>query len=310
MEEGEAYNVVIDVENPVNHDAIDQTVIKLVDSFLKKRSKPMRISTVVNTIFPRELYQRFGSPGIYAEYHKFYDSLTTSKKWGRYFERMTRHRTLDSRTYNPLQDLIDKIRSQLGSGQRFKAAHELAVYDPLLDRRYRRGGQCLSFLSFKLHPLRGLMLTAIYRNHHYITRCLGNLIGLGQLQAFVAKEAGIEVGSLTCLSTHAELDVDGGKGWTLSGQREILYATRPDCWTEMLAASYLLQIDKNILLKFRTGHRMASLVLRPLEPDLRSQTCSWLPHQGGPLRPNCTRSERIHRRGPALAGVGKEKRWG
>ena len=41
------------------------------------------------------------------------------------------------------------------------------------------------------------MLTAMYRNHTYITRCLGNLIGLGRLQAFVAKEAGVKLGSLT-----------------------------------------------------------------------------------------------------------------
>jgi hypothetical protein len=48
----------------------------------------------------------------------------------------------------------------------------------------------------------------MYRNHTYITRCLGNLIGLGRLQAFVASEARVEVGSLTCISTHAELDAE------------------------------------------------------------------------------------------------------
>ena len=46
----------------------------------------------------------------------------------------------------------------------------------------------------------------MYRNHTYVTRCLGNLIGLGRLQAFVAKEAGVKMGSLTIVSTHAELD--------------------------------------------------------------------------------------------------------
>jgi hypothetical protein len=51
------------------------------------------------------------------------------------------------------------------------------------------------------------MLTAIYRNQTYVTRCLGNLIGLGRLQEFVATESGItKVGPLTCISTHAQLD--------------------------------------------------------------------------------------------------------
>jgi hypothetical protein len=64
------------------------------------------------------------------------------------------------------------------------------------------------------------MLTAMYRNHTYITRCLGNLIGLGRLQAFVAKEAGVKLGSLTCVSTHAE--VDNGKKWGIKDARELV----------------------------------------------------------------------------------------
>jgi hypothetical protein len=81
-------------------------------------------------------------------------------------------------------------------------------------------GQTLSFLSFKLHPDQGLLLTAMYRNHHYIGRCLGNLIGLGRLQAFVAKEAGLSVGSLTCVSTHAELET--GDGWGIRDARALI----------------------------------------------------------------------------------------
>ena len=71
------------------------------------------------------------------------------------------------------------------------------------------------------------MLTAMYRNHTYITRCLGNLIGLGRLQAFVAKEAGLKVGSLTCISTHAELDI--GKGWGINDARN-WSSERRICW--------------------------------------------------------------------------------
>jgi thymidylate synthase len=75
-------------------------------------------------------------------------------------------------------------------------------------------------MSFKLHPERGLTLTAMYRNQTYITRCLGNLIGLGMLQDFVAKQVGLEVGPLTCISTHAELDV--GKNWRLTEARQLV----------------------------------------------------------------------------------------
>jgi hypothetical protein len=66
--------------------------------------------------------------------------------------------------------------------------------------------QCLSFLSFKLDHDNRLMLTAIYRNHYYIERLLGNLIGLARLMTFVGNEVSLQVGSLTVVSTHAVVD--------------------------------------------------------------------------------------------------------
>jgi hypothetical protein len=215
---GEAYNVVIDVDNPANFDDRDNKVIELVDSFLKERDQPP-IVTVANTIFPQALYREYGAPKFYDEYNKVYEKLTT-KRWGRYFERLTSHCKADGKTYNPLQDMIDRLRKQEEAKVRYKAAYELAVYDPVRDGRYLRGGQCLSFLSFKVHPERGLTLTAMYRNHTYVTRCLGNLIGLGRLQAFIAKEARLPLGSLTCISTHAEIDT--GPGWGLKDARKLI----------------------------------------------------------------------------------------
>lgn len=215
----EAYNVLIDVDDPTKFDDRDNAVITLVDKFLRDRDLNP-ISTITNTIFPDTLYRKYGAPKFYGEYHKVYDKLTSSKKWGRYFERLTRHQDGEGETYNPLQDMIDKLKAVKKSDHQYKAVYELAVYDPLLDRRYLRGGQCLSFLSFKVHTERGLTLTAMYRNQTYVTRCLGNLIGLGMLQAFVAKEAGLTVGPLTCISTHAELDV--GKGWGLTEARKLV----------------------------------------------------------------------------------------
>ncbi|HWD41283.1 MAG TPA: hypothetical protein VG944_20735 [Fimbriimonas sp.] len=213
----EGYNIVIDVTDPVTHDEKDNEVIGLVDKFLKAHEKTYPIITVANTIFPQSLLDAHGPSDFYKIYHRDYDRLSAEcRRWGRYFERITRHKTADGEEYNPLQSMIDKMKVRNGC---YKAAYELAVYDPLLDGRMFRGGQCLSFLSFKLHPDDGLLLTAMYRNHTYITRCLGNLIGLGRLQKFVAEQAGLKLGSLTVISTHAELDTGE---WGIVEARELV----------------------------------------------------------------------------------------
>ncbi len=212
----EGYNIVIDVANPTTHSEKDNEVITLVDKFLKVHDKYPIIS-VSNTIFPQSLLDAHGPTEFYKIYHRDYDLLTDTKRWGRYFERMTRHKKADGGVYNPLEEMIEKMKPK--EAGRYKSAYELAVYDPLLDGRMFRGGQCLSFLSFKIHPDDGLMMTAMYRNHTYITRCLGNLIGLGRLQAFVAKQAEVKLGSLTVISTHAELDTEN---WGIKDSRELV----------------------------------------------------------------------------------------
>jgi hypothetical protein len=87
--------------------------------------------------------------------------------------------------------------------------HELSLFDPERDvTGSPYGGQCLSFLSFHLVPgaPRTLLLTAQYRNHYYVEKLLGNLVGLGRLMAFIAAETATKVGALTVVSTHAQID--------------------------------------------------------------------------------------------------------
>jgi hypothetical protein len=232
--EDEGYNVVIDVADPVRHDAKDNAVITFVDKFLK-RHKQNPVVTVANTIFPQALHDAHRTPDFYAAYHQAFDRYSReAKNWGQYFDRLTRWPVAGGGTINPLRDLIAKLKGNEAKNKRYKAVYELAVtgpttgsadkpseqdaggdlsiYNPVSDRARPYGGPCLSHLSFKRHPDHGLLLTAVYRNHYYVARLLGNLIGLGQLQKFVADEAGVDVGSLTVLSTHAEIDTDGGWG--------------------------------------------------------------------------------------------------
>jgi hypothetical protein len=227
----EAYNVVVDIDDPIRHTARDKTVIMGLDKFLRDR-RAYPISTVANTIFPQDLYRRHGAKKFTAEYLRAYDSIR-KKGWGRYFERIVRWPTDEGQTTDQLRDLVKRISQQLTSNQTYRNVYEMTLFDPARDATRNRNRQCLSFLSFKLHPDRGLMLTAMYRNHHYIARALGNFIGLGNLMAYIAEQVGTTVGPLTCISTHAEIDAasaqpdnDGVaevcRGWTITDARALV----------------------------------------------------------------------------------------
>jgi hypothetical protein len=228
----EAYNVVVDIEDPVSCTAHDQAIIRGLDGFLRERGA-YSVATVANTVFPKDLYRRYGAADFQRRYLRTFDRLGSKKGWGRYFERMIQWQNRDGAMTDQLQDLVENVAKQRGSNQTYRHVYEMTLYDPTRDATRTRGRQCLSFLSFKLHPDRGLMLTALYRNHHYVARALGNFISLGHLMSYVAEQAGTKVGPLTCVSTHAEVDTlsnstdktgNGGdiRGWGVTEARTLI----------------------------------------------------------------------------------------
>ncbi len=212
----EAHNVIIDVAEPLSQSAADGRVIELVDGFLRGHGA-LPLQSVANTIFPQDLYRRHGAPKLYEVYGEVYERVKKKQgDWGRYFERMIRRPTAGGKIINPLADMVAKMKQHIhGGGKTFRNIYELTIadaaldvpiYDPERDAGPVMNRQCLSFLSFKLDRDNRLMLTALYRNHYYIERLLGNLIGLARLMAFVGQEAEVAVGPLTVISTHALID--------------------------------------------------------------------------------------------------------
>jgi thymidylate synthase len=206
----EAYNVIVDIDEPLTYTSTDMHIVELVDDFLRRHDSSGKrvypLSTVANTIFPYGLFRRHGAPDFYDGYLQVYRRLKKPQDWGRYFHRMIYHETPCGGVINPLAALVEKLRYHVSACRTFRNIYEIAIFDPTKDAGRVMNRQCLSFLSFKLHPEKGLMLTAMYRNHYYIARGLGNFIGLSWLQEFIANEAGVPVGPITCISTHAEID--------------------------------------------------------------------------------------------------------
>ena len=201
-----AYNVVIDVADPVANATIAHPGIAAVDAFLSQRAKP--VDTVANTIFPASLYYRHGAPAFFEVFSgRVLPKVRRGERWsGYYFERMIAYPVATGHPPNQLWDIVERMRND---EVRARNKFELSLFDPIRDvDNSPYGGQCLSFLSFKIipGPTRVLTLTAMYRNHFYIEKLLGNLIGLGRLMGFVARETGLSVGALTVVSTHAKID--------------------------------------------------------------------------------------------------------
>lgn len=222
---GEAHNVVIDIADPIAETATDAVIIREVDAFLRSHRRNT-LSGVANTIFPQSILDRHGPETFYGVYRETVlpRMKQMTRDWGRYFDRLTAWKKLEGsnvKMINPLDDLIHFMKAQVASQKRtYRNAFEMTIYDPTRDAGKVANRQCLSFLSFKLTDENQLLLTVLYRNHHYIARALGNFIGLGRLMAFVASETGASMGSLTSISTHAEIDHgkntrDGlVEGWT------------------------------------------------------------------------------------------------
>jgi hypothetical protein len=207
-----AYNVIIDIANPTANTTRQHPGVAFVDDFLRSRGQ-QAVETVANTIFPASLYHLHRAPAFFDVFQKrVLGRVRRNELWsGYYFERMIDSPVPEGKNPNQLWDIVGRINDK-----KVKALNkfELPLFDAARDvNNSPYGGQCLSFLSFKVVPgprrKRTLGLTAMYRNHFYVEKLLGNVVGLGRLMDFVCRETGLGLGELTIVSTRAEVDLPG-----------------------------------------------------------------------------------------------------
>jgi hypothetical protein len=219
---GHDLNVVLSISSPASDGSDARAVTARVDSFYScEGAAPLH--TVAETIFPGWEYRHRGLQGVFDTYAAEYDVLKNGdpRRWGTYAHRLLHRRTGTGEIVNPLAILIQKMRSEHEQEKRapFRACYEVGVaegeydlplYNTVDDQDRRRGLPCLSHLSFKLYDNR-VHLTAIYRSHDYRYKVPGNLLGLARLQACVAHEVGVPIGTLVVHSTYAYVDLAKGK---------------------------------------------------------------------------------------------------
>lgn len=238
-----APNLILEISDTNTLTDLDRALIARVNESLRSH-RNMTVQTVASTIFPLGLAKRSANrEQLYSEYKRILVRGKTG--WGTYFGRLIERTTSEGETCNPLELLISRLATNTDSNRFYTSCYEvglaipdsdlvqttdfsegdLPIFNPATDGRRWYGGPCLSHLSLKSVKEDGvtkLNMTAIYRSHHYCTRALGNLIGLGQLLSFIARNSNQQAGTLTCVSTHAELDIGAWGG--IRGAQSILAA--------------------------------------------------------------------------------------
>lgn len=209
-----ALNVVLEVQNPSIGTALSRKIKNDFNQLLVDANQ-YSIHSVAETIFPGEEYRKHGVSGVFKNYpDKIYPVLKKENAncRGTYAYRLVRGFDSKNQECNPLENCIERMKSELKNKSTKRAIYEISVDDvetiPINrnDNSYM-GFPCLSHLSFKLMKNENKVhLTAMYRKHFYVSKALGNLLGLAKLLDFVARELGIEVGTLVCHSTFAEID--------------------------------------------------------------------------------------------------------
>lgn len=200
--------LMLHIEDPLKVDADEAAVIGLVDAFLRRHDKHP-IITVANTIFPSSLDRGDGIDALRERYLPIYRRRMCHQGWGRYFERMVNWEDRKGAHRNQLGENIRLLKEVREGGRFYENRYEIIISDPARDLLKTTNRQCLSMIELKPERDGSLHMLVVYRNHWYVQKTLGNLLGLGRLLGFIARESGFEVGTLTVNSTAGRLEMDG-----------------------------------------------------------------------------------------------------
>lgn len=207
-----AVHLLIRILDPTAEDpAIRAAAQHLIDDYNAShtREKP-DIETTRNTIFPTSWARRHPEPADLASYYReryTKDGLRgfRDNARGTYFGRIVAYpRGEGEEPADQLTDTVRKLRAELAGGQPKSSRYEINIYNERRDTS-PMSFPCLAHLSVHLDEGR-LHMQAVYRNESLVARAYGNYLGLGELQAYLAAQAGVDVGELLMTIGHVELD--------------------------------------------------------------------------------------------------------
>lgn len=162
-----------------------------------------RIKDVISTIFPHRLISlnTLNRNILYARYLRVHRRAKhwprNRSRWGTYFERLI---DFGAAHKNQLETVINKLQTWPRRNTTSLVFH---LSSAETDNLRTRGGPCWHYGEILWKKNNVLDLVAVYRNHDYFGKTLGNFIALGQLLNFIALQSGKTPGNLICHSIHA-----------------------------------------------------------------------------------------------------------
>jgi thymidylate synthase len=193
----EDFNVIVVIYNPLIYDPAWILNNKYNPSSLIQCDSTRK---VINTIFPFRLRQYFNNrDDFYFKYKDVYNK-GRNKKWGTYFHRLI---SFGVNEINQIESIIVK----LNTWTHYKTPFIFHISSPDTDNLRPRGNPCLQFGEFLWKDNDIIDLVAVYRNHDYFRKAIGNFIALSKLLEFICTETNKTVGKLIIHSIHAYFDV-------------------------------------------------------------------------------------------------------
>lgn len=239
MLSGDGKAVNLGVSFPCGADG-NERLVEMLDEFLSEQDirdhgELLTVQTVANTIFPEALYHPHLGSDAAAHLYKHYElsmRIHRRRKGDKetYFNRLVAYpvgaelagegkgefKVAPDGSWNQLAYYVERLRSQHEKGH-LSSAYELGVSHPLDGElriqapfRDKKIGSfpCLSHISLTLADGK-VHMSAVYRNHYFISRAYGNYLGLARLLQFVANETGAAPGELLVLATHGDAEAAG-----------------------------------------------------------------------------------------------------
>jgi hypothetical protein len=216
---GDCVGLHVEISKPLH---LDKKIVAALDKQLEAHGR-IACKHVAYTIFPEgfwrknaesdpeQLFKSYNKPGgLYGRLQR-HRKLSAHHDWGTYFQRLS-SAEFSGRGESQLTLAIRALRRNakpkgavhLHTGMPDDDVH---LHTGLPKDGIRKiGGPCLQIITAHVeHDGSGhnLSACALYRNHDFFEKALGNYIGLGHLLAFLSECSGMTIGKLHVISGHA-----------------------------------------------------------------------------------------------------------